>query len=210
MELSILIPSARPRRFVEFVKSVVKNTEGVDYELVVDQRRGILYEIINDLFERAQGEYVVLICDDCFVTPDWAKNMLAFMKKQPPMTIGSFGLMIEGKDAKSIVYYDKLCAIIPCARREEVKAQFGYLLDPTFKRFYGDPDLSLRYWSRGGQAIECPNAKVNMYRWRDTIKSNDVRSYFDVDKKAFKQRWDGYDFSLHGHKEEATSVQALV
>lgn len=210
MELSILIPSARPKRFREFLKSVVRNTDGIDYEFVVEQKRGVLYEIINELFDRAQGEYVVLICDDCYVQPDWAKNMLRFMKKHPPMTIGSFKLMIEGKDAKPIVYYDKLCAIIPCVRREEVKARYGYLLDPEFKRFYGDPDLSLRYWSVGGNVVECPNAKVDMYRWRDTIKSNDVRSYFDVDDKAFKQRWDGYDFSLHGHKEETPGVQTPV
>jgi hypothetical protein len=210
MELSILIPSVRPKRFREFIKSVVQNTEGVDYELVVDQRRGVLYEIINDMFERASGEYVVLICDDCFVTPDWAKNMLAFMRKQPPMTIGSFGLMIEGKRAKSIVYYDKLCAIIPCVKRDEIKERLGCLIEPQFKRFYGDPDLSLRWWSIGGQVKECDKALVNMYRWRDTIKSNDVRSYFDADERVFKGKWDSYDFNLRCYKEPPAGVpQAL-
>jgi hypothetical protein len=205
MELSIIIPSLRPHRFANFKKSVEENTDS--YELLYNDKPGVLYEIINREFYKAAGKYVVLACDDCVVHKDWAKNMISFMEQQPPLTVGGFDIVSNNrgslKNISAIIYYGQACSIFPFVRREEVLSNFGYFLDSGLKRFYGDIDLSLRFISIGGQVKTCPDAEITMFSNRDSIKKEALATYSDEDKSYFNNKWDGYDFNLRCNEKEA-------
>jgi len=210
MELSLIIPSIRPGFFSQFMKSVEKNTQGIDLEVLENHEVGNLYEIIDKEFRRATKKYVCLTCDETVFHEDWAKSMIEMLDPEPKYTMGNFNLTTDDRGSSrplNIRYYNKLCSIIPFFRREDVD---GDMFDLRFKRFYGDIDLSLRFWAAGGKVITCPQSRVTMFSNRDNIKKKAVSEYSKLDEIEFKKKWDNYDFNLHGNTETPRMLQETV
>lgn len=207
MELSIIIPSIRPGFFKQLMSSISKNTLGIEYEVLENHEVGNLYEIINKEYRRATGKFVCLMCDEMVVGEEWARRMIYFLNASPDKTMGNFNLTTDDRGSSrplNIRYYDKLCSIIPFFQRKDVTED---LFDPQFKRFYGDIDLSLRFWTSGGQVLTCPDSCVRMFSNRDRVKKEALENYSKVDEIAFKKKWDGYDFNLHGNEKAAGVLQ---
>lgn len=200
--------------FSKFFQSILDNTGDVSFEVLFNCEIGVPYEIINREFLKANGEYVVLMCDDCVVHPGWARNMIDFMKTQPPLTVGGFKIFSKNredlKEISKITYFNHVCSIFPFVRREETLSKFGYFFDSGLKRFYGDIDLSLRFISQGGHIRFCDNSVITMFSNRDDIKKASIAKYWDADDKYFNHKWSGHDFSLHGNKTTAGALQETM
>jgi len=94
--VSIVLPSLRPSQLAQCLASIHHYTVGIDYEVVVvspfdiephpnvvhvkEVRSEGTYQAVASGYERAKGEYIIHIPDDCRATPLWAANMIAFMR----------------------------------------------------------------------------------------------------------------------------------
>jgi len=197
----------------QYLRSVRDNTKNVEYEILLNTSPGVLYEKINEEFEKSVGKYVVLMCDDCVVHKDWARKMIDFLEEEPPLTVGEFKIFARNRDSvrdlKKIAYYGHTCSIFPFVNREEHIVHFDYFLDPGLRRFYGDIDLCLRYWAAGGRISYCP-AEITMFSYRDGIKKAAVRDELPSDEKYFNDKWRSHDFSVPSYKATTrTFSQAL-
>lgn len=211
MELSIIIPSLRNRFFNQCVNAIKKTIGDVEYEILENHEVGCLYEIINKEYRWAKGKYVMLTCDDAIVSSsNWARDMINLLEDKPLLTLGNFSCVSDNRGTIrpiDVRYYGKLCAIHPFFKREAVQ---GDLLDLRFKRFYGDIDLSMRFYAHGGSVVTCPTALITMFSNRDRIKKEAIASHFNNDDLEFKKKWGNYDFSLCSNSEASGALQTLV
>ncbi len=126
--------------------------------------------------------------------------MINFLNDKPILTMGNFSFINDDRGSTrpiNIIYYKKPCSIHPFFKREAVR---GDLLDTCFKRFYGDIDLSLRFWANGGTVETCPDACITMFNNRDSIKREALTNYSMKDEMEFHKKWDDYDFNMRSDK----------
>jgi glycosyltransferase involved in cell wall biosynthesis len=193
-ELSILLPSIRPRMFKNCMNSIHLNTRDVDYEVIAAHDVGDLYDVINKSYAKASGKYVSLLCDDCEVHPGWARKMIDLLEKKPKLTMGTPVVFSNRagviRTERDIIYKDKPCSIFPFFRKCDVDDMFGFMFDyPRFKRFYGDIDLSLRFWGYGGSVEKCEDSEITVYFIRDQIKKDALNKYFKDDEDSYNSQW---------------------
>ncbi|MFC1921603.1 glycosyltransferase family 2 protein, partial [Chloroflexota bacterium] len=204
--VSIVLPSLRPIQLAECLASIHRYTVGIDYEVVVispfnidphpnvvyvkeDKPEGV-YRAVARGYERAEGEYIIHIPDDCWVTPNWLTNMISFMKPHDDeIFIGSFRRFNVKEERVEQGHYGKLIAPFICIRRDKVYL-VGSLMDCHYRSFWGDPDLSLRVWHNGGRVETCPDAWIYYPDRRvDKTYESSYNNYFTRDKEAFISRW---------------------
>jgi len=210
MDLSIIIPSLRNGFFNQLMRSIEKHTKGIEYEVLENHEVGNLYRIISKEFTRAKGKYVFLTCDEAIVHEGWAANMISFLDKKPIMTMGNLSFITDDRGSTrpmDIRYYDLECSIHPFCKREAIKGDF---FDPRFNRFYGDIDLSLRFWAAGGTVETCPTSCITMFNNRDKIKRDALKDHLQPDEIEFKKKWDGYDFNLCSNSEKIRMFQTSL
>ncbi len=202
---SIILPSLRPSQLARCLASIERYTETIDYEVVVISPFDIephpnvvhvketgaegLYQAVASGYERAKGEYIIHIPDDSRATPLWAANMIAFMRPHDDEIFeGNFRHFDAKGERPEPGIYSRLYAPFFCIRRDKAD-RIGGLMDCYYKRFWGDPDLSLRVWHNGGRVETCPNTWVYHAECSDEIHESSYKSYFIRDRDAFIQRW---------------------
>lgn len=203
--VSMIIPSLRTAQLAQCLASIERYTAGIDYEVVVISPFDIeprphvfhikeakpegVYRAVASGYEQAKGEYIIHIPDDSRATPLWAANMIAFMRpRDGEIFEGNFRHFDARGERPEPGIYGKLYAPFLCIRRDTVD-RIGGLMDCYYKRFWGDPDLSLRVWHNGGKVETCPNAWVYHADCNDEIYKSSYNSYFIRDREAFIQRW---------------------
>lgn len=204
--VSIVLPSLRPSQLAQCLASIHHYTVGIDYEVVVvspfdiethpnvvhvkETRSEGIYRAVARGYERAKGEYIIHIPDDCRATPLWAANIISFMRPHDDEIFeGSFRRFNVKEERAEQGHYGKLIAPFICIRRDKVPL-IGGLMDCYYKSFWADPDLSLRVWHNGGRVETCPNAWVYYPDRRvDEVYESSYNSYFTRDQEAFIQRW---------------------
>lgn len=190
--LSILVPTLRPDKLRELIRSIDQNTK-CKYEILTTSESGGIYKAVNKLYSRAKGEYVVQLPDDVQVTYGW-ERMLKFLDKADDMTIGNFQMsrkMLRGDGVKimrPINYYGKEVSVFPIHRRQLTNRIEKYM-DETFVSFFGDIDLSLRVWKSGGKVITCPGAIIFTDNQKDEVHKKSFDNYHEQDKIKFMERW---------------------
>lgn len=204
--LSIILPSLRPSQLAQCLASIERYTRDTDYEVVVvspfdidphpnvvhvkEARREGVCQATTNGYERAKGEYIILIPDYSRVTPLWAANMIAFMRPHDNEIFqGGFQRFDATGELPELTIYGKLYAPFSCIRKDKVPC-VGDLFDCYYKSFYADPDLSLRVWHNGGRVETCPNSWVYYTtHCEDDVHQSSYNSYFLRDQEAFFQRW---------------------
>jgi len=203
--LSIILPSLRPSQLAQCLASIERYTGDIDYEVVVvspfdidphpnvvyvkEARREGVYQAVAHGYERARGEYIILIPDDSRATPLWAANMIEFMRPHDDeIFLGSLRRFDATGELPEITIYGKLFALYFCIRRDKV-ARVGGLMDCYYRSFWADPDLSLRVWHNGGRVETCPEAWFYYIECKDDVHQSSYNSYFLRDQEAFFQRW---------------------
>lgn len=204
--ISIVIGSIRPLQLTSCLDSIHCCTGDINYEVVVvspfevpqhpkvvhvreKELRGY-YNAIADGCEAAQGDYIIHIADDCRATPQWASNMIAFMNfHQGEIFEGSFRHFDVRGERPEQGHYGKLIAPFICIGRETLSRVGGMIMDTNYRRFFGDPDLSLKVWANGGNVLSAPDAWIYHCDYDDDQYKKAYNQYFEKDRQTFINRW---------------------
>lgn len=181
MELSIVLGTMdRPKEFLGLYDSIIKHTQGISWELVVSDAAQITplepglfpsARIIpenprlghvkgyNRLFREAKGEYVLWLNDDCVVTPDWAKNALAFMRSREDVGLGALFYCVWDPP----FFCNSWLGDLPYANFGIINREYGNRLgwfdDEMY--FYGaDNSLAFKVFLSGKLVRGIPNSRV--------------------------------------------------
>jgi GT2 family glycosyltransferase len=189
-EVSIILPTIRPQCFRECYNAIVKYSEGIDYELLVDSELGGTYPSVRKMEKEATGKYIVHIPDDCVPQEKWLENMLKFMKPHDNEVFeGAFRTINAWEKHGDYLYFDRKFAAFICIRKE-VSDKLGGLMDKLYTSFYGDPDLSMRVWNAGGIVEHCNDAVIFYPDCLDDRKFFNKRTYEKEDEQKFIERWE--------------------
>jgi GT2 family glycosyltransferase len=205
VSLSIIIPTLRREEMRRCLASIEKYTADIRYEVLIiapfdwpDQSDVVLvreekpegvYRAVSRGFEVAAGEYVIHMPDDARATPGWAQNMISFVEAHPGLVEGNFRHFDVRGERPEPGVYGRLYAPFLCMKRADIR-RVGGLMDPHFRSFWGDPDLSLRVWHAGGEVRTCPDAWIYHADHDDTIHKRSLSQYFTADREAFMARWE--------------------
>lgn len=203
-EVSILLPSLRPDAVALKVKQFQETNPDMDYELVVvspfeivgekvvhvleTERRGVIHAI-NQAYTHAQGKFIVLWSDDATPEAGCLKAIIEFVKgKQTPFLASFRRRDIRGVEHEQWAVYGKLYAGWLCADRATFEL-VGGLFNPAYRNYWADPDLSLRVWENGGEVAVCREAWINVEQINDQVKSENLKSSFEIDTETFFGYW---------------------
>lgn len=148
---------------------------------IVRERRGVV-DAVHVGFQAARGEYVFLTNDETTPEPDALLQLYQAAVVDPDRLLTPRHL-----PAFNFTYYGKRFAPFPFASKALLE-RLGGLLDPVFKAFYSDPDLSMRAYAAGIPVDEVPAATIHHHNGAD--KSANWAAYFEADRATFRARWD--------------------
>lgn len=212
IKLSIIIPSLRPQNLAKLVESIIANTF-MSYEIIVIGKKShyneedfekwnhkIYYiedkyligttKAIEQGLEKASGEYIVTLSDDCLVLQNWANNMLNFLEENPKkLLLGNFRVFDKTGELGDIGYYNIPFSMFPFIKKENLEEIGGYF-DTEFNAFYSDPDLGLRVEHSGGKTLTCPNAWIYHPYNPDVLHNYNKEQYFKKDEEKFLKKWE--------------------
>lgn len=203
-EISVLLPSLRKEAAAQRIREFARTHECVDYEIILvspfaipeprvvhipeEKPKGGIHAL-NAAYQRASASYITWWSDDAWPTSNCLKKMLKFIKEKQEPFLGGFRLRNRhGDELEPWSVYGRLYACWGMASQNTLRSIGGFL-DPRFKRFWSDPDMSLRAWTRGGRVELCPDAWVVICHIEDGIKQNDLKKYFAEDTETFFDRW---------------------
>ena len=186
--VDILIPSLRPVNIDGLVKLINGQQHECEVNIITDTKTVGLYKAVNALYEQSKSEFIIHIPDDIVPRDGWIDNSIKFLKSQPEDTLVIYRCMNGVWEQDYHAYYGRPFSAFPCLRRSLIE-KIGHLFDPNLKSFYGDPDLSLEVWNRGGRVIPCENAFIEFINRTDDLKANNLNEYLKQDEEYFKSKW---------------------
>jgi GT2 family glycosyltransferase len=148
-------------------------------------------------FKAAQGEYVLMLSDDCLLLPGAVCNALAAARAQ-----GAAGRKVGG-----VAFYFRNW---PLDRDYYVQRTIGNRLmvnhglflrsalkevnwadEDTYRFYKADGDLNLRLWAAGYEVIDCKESIVEHYMDADEEIRNANNAVLEADRKAYAETWKG-------------------
>ena len=88
-------------------------------------------------------------------------------------------------------YYQRPFAPFPFVHRKVIDALNGVFIDPAYKAFYADPDLSMRALTSNIPVYTCETAEIyHPNNMSCPAHVHNVNAYLDQDRATFRARWD--------------------
>jgi len=205
--ISVLLPTIRQDRFRRSFDSIHPAAGTVPYEVIivadfesealdcvapekhlhcrwiVRERRGVV-DAVNAAYQAARGEYLFLFNDESILEPGALEFLYDAAVERPGTIVSPLHL-----PAFPFVYYGQPFVPFPFAHRDTF-AQLGGMLDPAYKGFYADPDLSLRAHARGVPIHTVETAILHHTNVHDERHHEALGRYFERDRATFRARWD--------------------
>jgi glycosyltransferase involved in cell wall biosynthesis len=198
--ISIILPTIRPHLIREALRSIPPACGNLPFEVVVvadfpdfelselpyvlwilQERRGVVQAACRG-FAEAVGEYVFLFNDESVLEP-FALEVLR--RQEPENQI----LSPEHHPPFNFVYYGRTFLPFPFGRRRLFE-RLGGLLDPIYRGFYADPDLSLRALAQGVELRTVPGSVLRHVNRHDAPHMQAVSRFLESDRATFRARWD--------------------
>ncbi len=115
--ISVIMATKDP--FQEFTQKAMRHLQAstAEYELVLlnRNREWTTATIINQGLKAAVGEYILFLCDDCFVDPDTLEKLLRVLQKDEK--IGMVGPTMYSPEGESkMVMGTLICTVTPSAK----------------------------------------------------------------------------------------------
>lgn len=199
--ISVLLPSIRPHLIARTLESLPYGVETVvvaDYPTQYPwnqfpeirwferERRGVI-DAINFAYAQSSGEYLFILNDQSWLKRGALEALLEeALKKQRQIYTP------RHEPPFRFVYYDIEFAAFPFIHRsvlEEVGSR-TYILDPSYRGFYGDPDLSLRAHAHGIPITVVKKAVLFHCNEHDAPHNDHVSAFLAEDQATFRSRWD--------------------
>lgn len=197
--ISVLLPTVRPHKLATCLPCIGPACGTVPYEVVivadfaaevvppccqwiVRERRGVV-DAVNLACAAAQGEYWFLFNDESVLSP----RALETLHRHAVMDPGTLWT-VNHQPPYAFVYYGKPFAPFPFAHRDLI-AKIGGLLDPVYRGFYSDPDLSMRAHAAGVAIKVVSSAVLQHNNQHDAMHQHAVNTYLAADRATFQARW---------------------
>lgn len=200
--ISIILPSIRPELIARTIDNIMQSTYR-DFEIIViadysidcewpeqvhwwvAKREGTV-AAINAGHKKAKGDYYLLFNDESRLHPEALKELVYF-------SMGRTAIITpEHHPYFPFFYYKKFFAAFPFVSKEvlTILCNNEYILDPQYKCFYSDPDLSLRAWERGIPVLTCEAAQLtHLNNMQAYGHQENVDKYLGSDRYIFRNRW---------------------
>lgn len=194
--MSVLLPTIRPERIGRVLVNLLAQAEDLPCEIVVvadfdgeapvtrwirRARQGVV-DAVCAAYAAAQGDVMFLTNDETVHQPGCLKALHDAAHTRPDVL-----WMPLHHPPFNFVYYGKVFAAFPCAHRDLI-TRLGGLLDPVYRGFYADPDLSMRAHAAGVSVEVAAGASIEHHNAAD--KSAAWDAYFLADRATFRSRWD--------------------
>jgi glycosyltransferase involved in cell wall biosynthesis len=148
-------------------------------------------------FKSAQGQYVLMISDDCLLVPG------AINRGVERFT----ALESEGRRIGGIAFYyrdwpnerayyvqrtfgGKLMVNHGMYSRSAMEA-VGWADEDRYQFYKADGDLCLKMWEAGFEVADCPGAYVEHFEGANRVVRKSNRELLARDREAYRQRWEG-------------------
>lgn len=207
-EVSVILPTVRPHLLRRALYSIPLAARGVHHEVVVvadfaphddyldavssgwvtwivRNRRGVV-DAANVGHSASNGRFVFLFNDES-VLDEGALSLLYEEGLRRPRTILSprhlpeFAFRYYGREFVPFVFVEKSL----------VDGELGgVFLDPVYRGFYADPDLSLRAIERGISLHVVGEAVLRHHNDHDELHRAMVGKFLEHDRAVFRRRWD--------------------
>ena len=206
LDVSIIIPSLRPKTLKKCIDRIYATTYKIAYEIViVSPFRDILKSIEGtDVYSKTvfvlenkktgsnnatnlainycQGKYIFTLADDQLIQTDCILNLYRFAEnniKDGLLLVGPRYTSLWGQHWDETVF-DVYYPCNPFMHRDLLKELNYLIFDTMYKNYYGDPDLALRVRDLGYKVIPCGTAWMENSNAFDEVE--EIRREEDFDK----------------------------
>lgn len=207
--LTILIctPDSQSPRFVRCYESLIKTTQGIDYDLhIFDNRRRKDFSHaaeINRALDIAEGPLLTMD-DDVVLSGNWLPAMLAQLGPgvgiiSPSSTdtmgrIRSRGATFRRNGSAALFRGDiKAPIYVPCVGSccslINTAALAGMRYSHDYKKYCFDPDMSFRLWERGLSTVVIPEKIIHDSGGTMRDLGIDREPYMRHDEEVFRKKW---------------------
>ena len=152
---------------------------------------------MNLAFKCAQGEYLLMISDDCLLLPGAVENGLNYCDRlrAEGRKVGA-GAFYWRNWPEDPVYY--VCQAFPGRAYvnhglylRSAMAEVGWLDEETYRFYAADCDVCLKMWHRGYEVVECPESFVEHFSHANLKARSENNRKKDDDEAALKRKWEG-------------------
>lgn len=185
----------RSEPFENMIRSVVENTQDVDFEIVVaDASRGRCYtnrngdwpmvrvieererlhhvKAYNTAFREATGGWVIWLNDDCEVEKEWASRSIAFMERNPGIGLGCIAYSENDGPCHARTYHGMHYANFGILRRS-LGDSVGWF-DECCVQYGGDNSLAYRVLLGGLGVAPIPWVGIKHWVRQDIARGGNV------------------------------------
>jgi GT2 family glycosyltransferase len=146
-------------------------------------------------FKTAQGEYVLMLSDDCVLLPGAVPNALqaARAQREAGRNVGGVAFYFRNWPLEQDYYVqrtigDRLMVnhgLFLHSALQEVK----WADEDTYRFYKADGDLNLRLWAAGYEVIDCTSSIVEHYMDAQEELRNANSAVLEADRKAYLATW---------------------
>ncbi|MFN8633093.1 MAG: glycosyltransferase [Chloroflexota bacterium] len=152
---------------------------------------------MNLAFKSAQGQYVLMISDDCLLVPGAIDAGVARFQEleREGRRIGGVAFYYRNWPNESVYYVQrtfggKLMVNHGLFLRDALEA-VDWIDEDRYVFYKADGDLCLKMWEAGYEIVDCPGAFVEHYEAANRAVRMTNRELLTRDREAYRQRWDG-------------------
>lgn len=198
-QFSIIMPSIRPLAAQKTLEQIYATLAWTTFEVVIvspqrftgpnivwvheqDPRGSIPAQAMG--WQASRGDIVVCLNDDIMPEPGWSDRLPDLLAEKErryfPFVAGLNGYEHFGS------VYGLYYAFFPIASRRSLEAIGGWF-NNEYIFTWGDPDLGMRTWHKGGRCELLPDRYVTPHPNRDVRPPDQVK--FDRDFATFRSKW---------------------
>ena len=207
--LTILVctPDSHSPRFVRCYESLIKTTQGMDYDLhIFDNRKRKDFSHaaeINRALDIAEGPLLTMD-DDVVLSGNWLPAMLAQLGPgvgivSPSTTFPDGRILSRGatfrRNGEAVLFRGEISAPIyvpcvgSCCSLINTQALAGMRYSLEYQKYCFDPDMSFRLWERGLSTIVIP--EIIIHDSGGTMRDLGInrKPLFRHDEEVFRKNW---------------------
>jgi GT2 family glycosyltransferase len=155
-------------------------------------------------FKSAQGQYVLMISDDCLLVPGAIDQGVARFAEMDAAgrRVGAVAFYYRNWPEEQDYYVQrtfggKMMVNHGMYRRAAMEA-VGWVDEERYSFYKADGDLCLKMWEAGYEIVDCPTAFVEHFEGVDRTARKVNRETLARDREAYRQRWEGIFWNSDG------------
>ena len=212
---SLSLPTLRRQNLELVLEHIHHCSQGADYEVVVVSPFEVAGERLVHVpeeqasgncpahaaaYEASSGEYIITFTDDIIPTPGWLDGLQQLMEHKETRHFPFCGGLHRANWQIFGTVYGLYYPYFPVLSRRSAEHLGGYF-SRDFAAHFGDPDLAMRVWDRGGRCELLPEVQIyGLHQLDCTDESHHKCTSLERDSRVFQAKWKeryGTDF---GHQ----------